>query len=77
MPSVLPYSTTHAVYQVDGVPHGYEYGHLWPLRSYTLRWTCGHTADVTIASLTPCELAYDMPGACPDCYHGPYFNVWD
>lgn len=62
---------------VDGQPHGWDYGKLWPLRFYTVNHSCGHSYGGAIPSMSKLPEVYDHDYPCHRCYTGPYFNVWD
>lgn len=55
---------------------GTVYGKTYPVWAYTITWGCGHVSHVKTATGTPAKDT-TFVNACPKCYTGPYFNVWD
>lgn len=53
------------------------YGAEMPVQAYRLAWSCGHSKIVRLASLTALAPLVTMETPCPDCYTGPFANVYD
>lgn len=54
------------------------YGISMPVWQYSIVYACGcERHDIRLASNTPIPEVVQMEHDCPDCYTGPYANVWD
>ncbi len=55
------------------------YGVTMPVVKYSINWGCGCcTKDIEIAANSIVDgSTVALPQECPQCYTGPYGNVWD